>query len=317
MKKVLIVLVFVMAVALPFSVFAGARKDDSRKTVAVLIPGPVGYFNAVREGIDRASREFNINVIYADAGWNAATQVSQIEDFIQRKVDMIAVCCADAKAFESTIPKIIAAKIPVIAFTNSIGTSPTGEYPGLVTYVGQNEVDTGETVGEHAKKLLGAAGGKVIMIEGVPGTSPQINRRAGFLKAIGTQPNIEVIFTGSSEWEKEKAIRITEDLISSNRQFDLVFAQDAGSGAGAAMALTEAGLRNRVFVLAIDGSIEAMESVKSGLIDSTTWMSAKEEGYKTIEAAHKYFNGQSIPPVTQIKQILITKENANNYQGEF
>lgn len=317
MKKLIIVLALFMAAVLPFSVFAGGRKDNSKKTIAVLIPGPVGYFNAVREGIDRGSREFGFNVIYADAGWNAATQVSQIEDFIQRKVDMIAVCCADAKAIESAIPKIISAKIPVIAFTNGIGTSPTGEYPGLVTYVGQNEVDTGEVVGEYAKRLLGSSGGRVVMIEGVPGTTPQINRRAGFLKAISTQPNIEVIYTGSSEWDKEKAIKMTEDLISSNRQFELVFAQDAGSGAGAAMALTEAGRRNRVFVLAIDGSIEAMQSVKSGLIDSTTWMSAKEEGFKTMEAAHKYFNGESVPKVTQIKQVLITKDNCDSYQGEF
>jgi len=83
------------------------------------------------------------------------------------------------------------------------------------------------------------------------------------------------------------------------------------------MALTEAGLRNNVYVLAIDGSREAMASVKSGLIDSTTWMSAKEEGYKAIEAAHKYFNGETVPAVTQIKQILITKDNCDSYEGEF
>ena len=317
MKRFILPAVVCMMLALPFTAYSAGRRDNSRKTVAVLIPGPAGYFNATKEGVDRAAKEFGINVIYADAGWNAATQMSQIEDFIQRKVDLVAVCCVDAKAIESAVPRLQAAKVPVIAFTNGIGTAPTGEYPGLVTYVGQNEIDTGEIVGEYAKKLLGPAGGKVIMIEGVPGTTPQINRRAGFQKAIGTQPNIEVIFTASSEWDKEKAIKITEDLIQSKRQFDLVFAQDAGSGAGSAMALIEAGLRDKVRVLAIDGSREAMQSVKSGLIDCTTWMSAKEEGYKTIEAAHKYFNGETIPKVTQLKQILITKENSDKYEGEF
>ena len=317
MKKIMIIAAFCMAVLLPFTVFAAGKKDASKKTVAVLLPGSVQYFNAVREGIDRAAKEFDINIVYADAGWNAATQVSQIEDFIQRRVDLIAICSADAAAIASAIPVIQKANIPVLAFTNSIGTAPTGEFPGLVTYVGQNEIETGGVVGEYAKKLLGASGGKVVMIEGAPGTSAQINRRAGFLQAIGTQPNIEVIFTATSEWQREKAIAITEDLIQSRRQFDLIFAQDADSGAGAAMALTEAGLRKNVYVVAIDGSKDAMASVKSGLIDSTTWMSAKEEGYKAIEAAHKYFSGQSVPAVTQIRQILITKENCDNYEGEF
>ena len=317
MRKLVILLALCIVVASPFTAFARGRTDSSQKTIAVLIPGPVGYFNAVREGIDQGAREFGFNVIYADAGWNAATQISQVEDFILRGVDMIAICSADARSIESAIPRIRAANIPVIAFTNSIGTLPSGEFPGLVTYVGQNEVHTGEIVGQHARTLLGAGGGRVVMIEGVPGTSPQINRRAGFLSAISAQPNIEVIFTATSEWDRERAIRITEDLIASNRQFDLVFAQDAGSGIGASMALTEAGLRNRVHVVAIDGSIEAMQAVRTGVIDSTTWMSAKEEGYRTMEAAHKYFNGESVPSVTQIRQILITRDNANNYQGEF
>ncbi|MDR2700991.1 MAG: sugar ABC transporter substrate-binding protein [Spirochaetaceae bacterium] len=316
MKK--LVISVVLCAALVFSLTAcSGKKDAAKKTVAVLIPGPAGYFNATKEGVDRAAKEFGINVVYADAGWDAAKQMSQIEDFIQRKVDLIAVCCVDAKAIESAIPKIREAGVPIIAFTNGIGTAPTGEYPGLVTYVGQNEIDTGEIVGDYAKKLLGSEGGKVIMIEGVPGTTPQINRRAGFLRAIGTQPNIEVIFTGSSEWDKEKAIKITEDLIQSKRQFDLVFAQDAGSGAGAAMALIEAGLRDKVYVLAIDGSKEAMQSVKDGLINSTTWMSAKEEGYRTIEVASRYFKGENLPTVTQLKQILITQDNCNDYEGEF
>ena len=66
MKKLVILLAFLLAFVLTFSVFAGGRKDDSRKTVAVLIPGPVGYFNAVREGVDRGAKDFGINVVYAD-----------------------------------------------------------------------------------------------------------------------------------------------------------------------------------------------------------------------------------------------------------
>lgn len=297
-----------------------APADDAageKKSVAVLIPGPAGYFNATIEGVDAAAADFGIEVIYADANWDAATQLSQIEDFIARGVDMLAVCCVDAVAIEAAIPLAEEAGIPMLAFTNGIGTAPTGEFPGIVTYVGQNEVETGKIVGNYAIELLGEAGGKVIMIEGPAGTTPQINRRAGFLEAIEAQDNIEVVFTGSSDWDKQKAITITEDLIQSGQEFDLVFAQDAGSGAGAAMALTEAGLREDVFVVAIDGSKEAMQSVRDGLIDCTTWMSAKEEGYMAIQAANDYFNNGSLPPVTQIVQILITKDNCNDYEGEF
>jgi len=296
---------------------ATPESDAAPIEVAVLFPGDVGYFNAVKEGFERAAAEFGIKVTYVDAGWDAETQVSQIEDAITRKVDLIAVCCADAVAFQNAVPTINAAGIPVIAFTNGIGTAPTGEYPGLVTYVGQNEIDTGRVVGEYALKLLGDAGGKVVRIGGVPGTTPQINRRAGFEEGVASNANIEFVYTGTSEWSKENAIKIVEDLIQSKQEMHLIYAQDAGSAIGASMALQEAGLRDKVYVLAIDGSIEALAAVKDGTIDCTTWMSAKDEGYFTIEAAHKYFNGGSIPPVTQLYQILITKDNVDQYKGEF
>ena len=89
-----------------------SQPDDTPKEVAVLFPGDAGYFNAVKEGFDRAAAEFNIKVTYVDAGWDAATQVSQIEDAIQRKVDLIAVCCADALAFQDAVPTINEANIP-------------------------------------------------------------------------------------------------------------------------------------------------------------------------------------------------------------
>ena len=46
------------------------------------------------------------------------------------------------------------ANIPIMAFTNAIGDNESGEYAGLVTYVGQNEVETGKLTGEMAKKLF-------------------------------------------------------------------------------------------------------------------------------------------------------------------
>ena len=294
-----------------------AGSAQQTKTVAVLLPGPDEYFNATKAGMDRAAAEFGFEISYADADWDAERQMSQIEDFIEKKADILAICCVDADAVETAIPMALGANIPVIAFKNAIGRAPTGQYPGLVTFVGQNEEDTGETVGEHAKALLGAGGGKVIVIEGDDSSTQQARRRAGFMKAIEAQPNIEVVYTASSEGDKENATSIIKYQIDYNTEFDLVYAQDAGSGVGAAAAIVEAGRRDSIYVLAIDGSVEAMQSVKDGLIDSTTWMSAKEEGYMAIEAANRYFNGESVPSVTQLAQILITKDNCDEYEAEY
>ncbi len=161
---------------------AGEVKDEYK--IAVLLPGPTGYFVATKEGIDAAVKENNVKIEYADAQWDASKQLAQAEDFIVKGVDLIAICSVDSGSGEKIVKSANESNIPILAFTNAIGGEESGQYDGLVSYVGQNEVNTGAVTGELAKQLLGKDGGKAILIEGVPGTTPQINRK----KRIRTGP---------------------------------------------------------------------------------------------------------------------------------
>ena len=296
---------------------AKTETQNAKKTVGVLIPGPVGYFVAVREGIDKAAKENDITVIYSDAGWDANNQLSQVEDLISKKVDMILIAAVDSNAAKTAVKMANDANIPIMAFTNAIGDNESGEYAGLVTYVGQNEVETGKLTGEMAKKLLGDKGGKVVLIEGKPGTSPQINRRKGVLEALATNKNIQVVYTQTSNWEKEQALKIVEDLIQKNQEMNIIITQDDNSAVGAGMALKEANLKDKVFVLGLGGSKEGLNAVKAGVIDGTTYMSAVEEGSKAIETAAKTLKGEKVSPVTQIIQVEVNKTNVDTFKGEW
>jgi len=286
-------------------------------TIAVLIPGPVGYFVAVRKGIDEAAAKYKVKIEYADADWDSAKQLSQVEDFISKQVDMIAVCSVDAEAVKPAVDAAKAANIPILAFTNAVGTDPTGKYDGLVSYVGQNEVKTGELCGKIALQLLGDKGGDVVMIEGRPGTPPQINRREGFINAIKAQSNVKDVYTQTSNWEKEQAMKIVEDLIQKKMNMDLIFCQDDNSAIGAGMALQEAGLKERVYVIGLGGSIDGLQAIKDGLMDCTTFMSAAQEGFVAIETCSKYLKGEKVESVTEIVQVEVNKDNIDKFKGEW
>jgi len=294
---------------------ATAEKKDKVK-IAVLLPGPTGYFVATKEGIDKAASEFGIEIEYADAEWDASKQLSQAEDFIVKGVDVIALCSVDSGAGEKIVKSSREANIPILAFTNAIGDDETGEFEGLISYVGQNEVHTGKVTGEIAKAFLGEAGGKAILIEGVPGTTPQINRKKGLEQALeGT--GIEIIYNQTSNWEKEQALKIVEDLIQKNMAFDIIICQDDNSAIGAGQALKEAGLKADVKVVGLGGSRDGLQAIKDGLIDGTTYMSAVEEGYLAIQTINNYLNGEAVEPVTEIEQVEANKENVNTFKGEW
>jgi len=289
-------------------------KDEFK--IAVLLPGPTGYFVATREGIDAAAKESNTTIEYADAQWDASKQLSQAEDFIVKGVDLIALCCVDSGSGEKIVKSAKEANIPVLAFINAIGAEETGKYDGLVSYVGQNEVNTGAVTGEIAKKLLGEAGGKAILIEGVPGTTPQINRKKGLEQAIEGS-NIEIVYNQTSNWEKEQALKIVEDLIQKKTEFNIVICQDDNSATGAGQALEEAGLKDKVSVIGLGGSSDGLQAVKDGKIDGTTYMSAVTEGRLAIETSVKFLKGESVEAVTEIKQVEVTKDNVDTFKGEW
>ena len=291
----------------------GEKKDYK---IAVLLPGPTGYFVATKEGVDAAAAEYGVTIEYADAQWDASKQLSQAEDFMVKGVDLIALCCVDSGSGEKIVKSAQESNIPVLAFTNAIGSEETGEYAGLVSYVGQNEVNTGAVTGEIAKNLLGEAGGKAILIEGVPGTTPQINRKKGLEQALKGS-NIEIIYNQTSNWEKEQALKIVEDLIQKKMEFNVVICQDDNSATGAGQALKEAGMKEEVKVIGLGGSKDGLQAVKDGVIDGTTYMSAVEEGHLAIETSVKYLNGEKVEPVTEIRQLEVNKDNVDTFKGEW
>ena len=291
----------------------GEKKDYK---IAVLLPGPTGYFVATKEGVDAAAAEYGVTIEYADAQWDASKQLSQAEDFMVKGVDLIALCCVDSGSGEKIVKSAQESNIPVLAFTNAIGSEETGEYAGLVSYVGQNEVNTGAVTGEIAKNLLGEAGGKAILIEGVPGTTPQINRKKGLEQALKGS-NIEIIYNQTSNLEKEQALKIVEDLIQKKMEFNVVICQDDNSATGAGQALKEAGMKEEVKVIGLGGSKDGLQAVKDGVIDGTTYMSAVEEGHLAIETSVKYLNGEKVEPVTEIRQVEVNKDNVDTFKGEW
>ncbi|MEM1486256.1 sugar ABC transporter substrate-binding protein [Oscillospiraceae bacterium PP1C4] len=296
---------------------ASEASTDKQKTVAVLMPGSVGYFVATKAGMDKAAAEYNLKLEYSDAQWDASKQLSQVEDAITKGVDLIAVCAADADAIKPAIKSANDAGIPILAFVNAIGDDPTGKYEGLVSYVGQSEIATGGLCAKIAKQLLGEKGGNIVLIEGRPGTYPQRYRREGFTNAIKDTPAMKVVYTQTSNWEKEEALKITEDLIQKGTQFDLIFAQDDNSATGAGKALKEAGLKDKVKVIGLGGSIDGLQALKDGVIDATTFMSAEEEGRLAIETAAKFLKGESVEAVTEIKQVEVNADNVDTFKGEW
>lgn len=311
-KLVVLIMVMTGLILASFSVSFAQKKYE----VAVLLPGTVEFFSVMRRGIDKAAEDYNLDIIYADAEWDAGKQLSQVENFIVKKVDAIMLCAADNIALLQAVKLSNDAGIPLITFTNSLGTDPEGKYPGVVSYIGRSEIAAGIIQGEMAELLLGDKEASIVLIEGNPGTAPQRMREEGFLKVAAKHPNWTIVEKRPIEgWTKEGALAFMEAFLQSGRKVDLVSCQWWSGAIAAAMALDEAGVTG-VYVTGLEYAKELVPYIEEGKVTASTYFSVVEEGYKAAETTAKYLNGEKVPLFVEIKHIIVTKDNVDKFIPE-
>jgi len=311
-KLFILIMVMIGLVLASFSVSFAQKKYE----VAVLLPGTVEFFSVMRRGIDKAAEEYDLDIIYADAEWDAGKQLSQVENFIVKKVDAIMLCAADNMALIPAVKLCNDANIPLISFTNCLGKDTEGKFPGVVSFIGRSEVGAGIIQGKMAEELLDDREASIVLIEGNPGTTAQRMREEGFLKVAAEHSNWTIVEKRPIEgWAKEGSLAFMEAFLQSGRKVDLVSCQWWSGAIAAATALEEAGVTG-VYVTGLEYAKELVPYIKDGVVTASTYFSVVEEGYKAVEVTGKYLNGEEVPKFVEIKHIIVTKDNVDEFVPE-
>jgi len=317
MKRILAILVVLLAVGLSLG-FAGAKPEARTFEVAVSLPGSVEFFSVEKKGMDKAAAEFGLRLTYADAEWDAGKQLSQVENFVAKKVDLILLCAADNQALIPAVKLCNNAKIPLMTFTNVVGPNPDGIYDGVISYIGTNEVNNGRLLGQMAEKVLANNPANIVLIEGTPGTPPQRMRTEGFKQVVDKHPNWKIVYSQAIPgWTKEGSLAAMEAFLQTGQSVDLVTCQWYAAATAAAQALKEKGYnRNKVHIVSLEYAKEMEPFIKDGTVDMTTNDSISNMGYKSVETAAKYLKGEKVPAFVELNPVIVSKDNVDSIVPE-
>jgi ribose transport system substrate-binding protein len=294
------------------------QKSGFKNEIAVCLPGTVEFFGVEKKGMDKAAKEFNLQVTYSDAEWDAGAQLSQIENFLSKGVRLILLCSVDNYALIPAVSLCKNAGVPLFTFTNVIGQNPDGAHAGVVTYIGTNDKYLGNLLGEMAERILGNNPANIILIEGDPGTSPQRMRTEGFHEIVSMHPAWKIIYSqGIPRWTKEGALTTIEAFLQSGKRADLIACHWHGAASAAAIALKENKNVNKIHIIGLEFTKELAGYIRDGIVDMTSYNSIYSTGYTVIETAAKYLKGEKISPLNTQKVIIVTKENVNSIMPEF
>ncbi|MEW8987330.1 MAG: ABC transporter substrate-binding protein, partial [Bacillus sp. (in: firmicutes)] len=262
------------------------------------------YFISMNEAFEDAAKAVGAKTIIADAQHDVSKQVSDIEDMIQKGVDILLINPTDSKGVESAVIAANKAGVIVVA-VDAQAEGPTD------SFVGSKNYDAGFLAGEQMAKDLGGKG-KVAILDGIP-VVPILERVEGFKAAIAKHPGIELVDTQNGKQNREKAMSVTENMLQANPELKAIFSVNDEGALGSLGAIEASG--RDVLLYSVDGHPEAIEAILAdGPFKATTAQFPRDQVRIGLGMAlAKYWGAKVVPTEVPIDVKLQTKENAKGF----
>jgi ribose transport system substrate-binding protein len=253
-------------------------------------------------GVREMAEKYGMKVISFDAGDNPGKEVTNLEDLVTKKVDVIIVSTYYAEAITPAIRTINKAGIPLVVLSSSLahGTDFT-------SHLSVDTLATSREAGRLFVKRLGGKG-KIVQIEGKPGSVVNQMRGKGFREIIDKEKDIQVVAHVVANYERGQALRVMEDVLRSQPKIDAVYCHNNEMALGAIKAVKEAGRQKEMWFVGYDGlTVEELGAIASGdLYGCFYYLPFGAEG---VEVAVRILRGQKVPKEIVFPSPFMSKEN--------
>ena len=139
------------------------------------------YFVTMQKALRDAAATIGATVVVTDAKHNVSKQISDVEDMIQQKIDILLVNPTDTAGIQSAVASAHSAGVVVVAVdANAAGP--------VDSFVGSKNVDAGQMACEYLAKAIGGSG-EVAILDGIP-VVPTLERVKGYRTALEKFPNV-------------------------------------------------------------------------------------------------------------------------------
>ena len=172
-------------------------------------------------------------VIVTQSNLKDTLQIQQMRQLVDRGVDAIIVCCSNPTALNQTVKYAYDKGIPTFSFVGYL-TSPYSINSS------SNYQQAGYLMGKWMAEELGKKG-KVLVVEGIPGTSGSDSQDRGIKAGLAAYPDIEVVGSIPGMWTDQVAqAEVQKWLATHPGQLDGIVVQSAAE-MGVLKALEQSG----------------------------------------------------------------------------
>ena len=307
-RKVIIIIIILMAALLvAVTGLMSPGVTQTRECSLIYIPkikdDTNDFWSSLISGCKMAAEEYGskLEIMAPDKEENIEEQNRLLKAAIEKEPDAILFSPSSMSASDKLLKK---AKEKGIRITY-IDSYTEEELQDLT--VATDNVEAGRRLGEYARTLLDKDS-RLAIVSHVKGVSTAVEREQGFREGLGDYAKniVEVVYCNSLF---EKSYELTNELMKKSPDLEMIAGMNEYSAVGVGRAVSDAGAKDRIAVVGVDCSQEAINLMEMGVYKGIIVQKAFRMGYMGVEETIHMLNGDSVAKNIDSGCELVTPDN--------
>lgn len=263
------------------------------------------FWTALIAGANTAAQEYNVKleIKAAKKETDFEYQNQLIQEILERKEKPDALLISPASYKESTklLKKVKEQGIRLVMIDSDIDEDIAD------MKVSTDNVEAGKKLGKYTAEIL-QEGKQVAVVGHVPEASTAIDRERGFLDGLGERKSdfTEIVYCGS---QYEKAYELAKELIEKYPELGVIAGLNEYSAIGAARAIRDLGVQDRIHMVGIDSSKEGVSFMEQGIFKGIVIQKPFKMGYLGVKHTVEMLSGSVLPKQMNAGSELVNIDN--------
>ncbi|MGX1910469.1 ABC transporter permease/substrate-binding protein [Streptomyces phaeochromogenes] len=299
--------VLVAAIVGGLSLFNNGSSSSNPKVGLSLSTLNNPFFVQIKEGAQAEAKKLGADLTVTDAQNDASQQANQLQNFTSEGVDSIIVNPVDSDAAGPSVRSANKSGIPVVGVDRGVNKAETA------ALVASDNVEGGKLGAKALAEKLGGKG-RIVILQGLAGTSASRERGAGFAEGLKAYPGIDVVAKQPADFDRTKGLDVMTNLLQAHPDVQGVFAENDEMALGAVKALgSKAG--KSVQVIGFDGTPDGLTAVKEGTMYASVAQQPKELGRIAVENALRAADDKEVEKTVKVPVKVVTAKNVDEFTG--
>src|SRR3954468_7900945 len=301
---------------------ASSNNDKSGDTVTIGFSAPAadhGWIAGITNAAKAEAEKYDdVDLKVAEGTNDVSTQISQVETFINDKVDAIVLLPFDGAALTPVALKAMQAGIPVI----NVDREFDSPFAARATILGDN-YGMGVSAGTYICDQLGDKPNAVVAeIAGIDSLPLTQDRSKGFKDALA-DCNLKVSNRVAADFPVSRGEAAASNLLQAAPKIDAIWNHDDDQGVGVLAAINNA-VRDEFFMVGGAGSANALRAIQADdSVLKATVISPSTQAADGVKMARLLVQDKAmsdlveveIPRKITLNAPVVTKDNLGDYLG--